>query len=89
MPVFPEVGSIIMLLSFFNMPFFSASLIIQYAALSLTEPNGLFHSNFANILIFSFENDVNSTIGVFPILFITVDSIIDSVILFCLLYSKN
>src|SRR5439155_1395615 len=33
-PVFPDVGSIIMLLSFFNSPFLSASFTIQYAAVS-------------------------------------------------------
>ncbi len=46
-PVFPDVGSMIMLFPFVKMPLSSPSLIIQYAALSFTEPNGLCPSNFA------------------------------------------
>jgi hypothetical protein len=64
MPVLPDVGSIMMLLSFFKMPFFSASFIIQYAALSLTEPNGLCHSSLAYNLTLFVENDFSSTRGV-------------------------
>src|ERR687887_362211 len=60
-----------MLLSFFKMPRFSASFIIQYAALSFTEPNGLNHSSFAYSLTFFVENEANSISGVLPIRSIT------------------
>jgi hypothetical protein len=67
MPVLPDVGSIMMLLSLFNTPFFSASFTIQYAALSLTDPNGLYHSSFAKNLTLPMAKESNSTSGVFPI----------------------
>ena len=67
MPVLPDVGSIMMLLSLFSIPFLSASFTIQYAALSFTEPNGLYHSNFAKNFTFPVAKESNSTSGVFPI----------------------
>ncbi len=56
-------------MSFFRMPFSSASLIIHNAALSLREPNGLFPSSFAKYTKLPFDKDSNCTIGVFPTLF--------------------
>ena len=67
-PVFPEVGSIITE-SFLSLPVFSASSIIAFAILSLTEPAGLKYSSFARILAFkpnSFSMFLNSTSGVLP-----------------------
>ncbi len=66
-PVLPEVGSIITLLSFLNSPFLSASFTIQYAALSLTEPKGLYHSSFAKSFTLLVENEFSSRSGVLPI----------------------
>src|SRR5215213_4956622 len=66
-PVLPDEGSIMMLLSFFKIPFLSACFIIQYAALSFTDPKGLCHSSLAYSLTFSVENDLSSTSGVCPI----------------------
>ena len=64
MPVFPLVASI-KVSSFLINPNFSASSIILSAARSLTEPPGLFPSNFANILFLL--SNATSTSGVLPI----------------------
>src|ERR671916_734329 len=66
-PVLPDEGSIIMLLSFFKIPFLSACFIIQYAARSFTEPKGLYHSSLAYSFTFLVENDLSSISGVCPI----------------------
>ena len=70
MPVLPLVGSIIVAPGF-KRPFFSASLIIANAILSLIEPAGLRYSSLAKILalvtpaflVYPF----NLSNGVFPI----------------------
>ena len=50
-PVFPDVGSMIVAPGF-NVPFLSASSIISFAILSFTLPAGLKYSNFARIFAF-------------------------------------
>ena len=51
-PVFPDVGSIIVEPGF-NIPLSSASSIMASATLSLTEPAGLKYSSFARIAVSS------------------------------------
>ena len=68
-PVFPDVGSMIVEPSF-KRPFSSASSIISFAILSLTLPDGLKYSSFARIFasrLNAFSICVSSTSGVFPI----------------------
>ena len=66
MPVFPLVGSIITL-SFFNIPFASASSIIAKAILSLMLAPGLFFSNFIHTSCSLPNNLLMRTCAVFPI----------------------
>ena len=68
-PVFPDVGSIIVEpgLSF---PSLSACSIISFAILSFTDPAGLKYSSFARSLAsspYAFSTCVSSTSGVFPL----------------------
>jgi hypothetical protein len=65
--VFPPVASQIVLPGY-RIPFFSASSIIQSAALSLTLPPGFNCSHFAKILQpVALDNDCISINGVLPI----------------------
>ena len=69
MPVLPEVGSM-MTESGVSFPLFSASSIIAFAILSLTEPAGLKYSSFASSVALSpcsFSICVSSRSGVLPI----------------------
>src|ERR671923_253968 len=88
MPVLPDEGSMMMLLSFFNIPFFSACFIIQYAALSLTEPKGLCHSSLAYSFTLLVESDLSSIRGVCPIRSTTSGLAIAVNFLFRLLYHE-
>ena len=68
-PVFPDVGSI-MVEPGFNFPSFSACSIISFAIRSLTDPAGLKYSSFARSLASRpnfFSMCLNSTSGVCPI----------------------
>ncbi len=66
-PVLPLVGSIITE-SALSFPVFSASSIIAFAILSLTEPAGLKYSSFTRTVasrLFSFQNSASRS-GVLP-----------------------
>ena len=68
-PVFPEVGSIIVP-PFLRRPLLSASCIMKRAILSLAEPAGLKYSSFASIValrLFFFIKFESFMRGVFPI----------------------
>ena len=60
--------------SYYGIPFSSPSFIIQYAARSFTDPNGLCPSSLAKYVDLSFDNDSNFTKGVFPTRFKTSES---------------
>ena len=66
-PVFPEVGSLWVVYPGRILPVFSASRIIEYPILSLTEQAGLKYSNFTAILALHPPTTfLRYTIGVFP-----------------------
>ena len=66
-PVFPEVGSMIVV-SFLILPFFIASLIILKAILSFTEEVGFMNSHFPRTVApVSWESELILIKGVFPI----------------------